>query len=203
VEEMSEAFNKAIAFILPHEEEFARGHWGDENFVIVENVPGDAGGLTKYGIDARSHPGINIANLTRDKAIAIYDDEWNWRNLDALPEKLAIALFDVWVNGGYPVKWLQIAINKVGFGSPMQWARIGTNNSGGTLFYLPLTIDGDLGPKTLAAAAACDQAAVLRYFIAEREARFVAIAANNPQDRQFLPGWKARDLDLTKYLLAA
>jgi hypothetical protein len=68
----AQTFNLAIAFILPHEEEFARGYWGDERFVVVENVPGDDGGLTKYGIDEESHPDVDIANLTRDQAIAIY-----------------------------------------------------------------------------------------------------------------------------------
>ena len=114
----SPAFLKAIQFVLPHEEEFARNHWGDENFVITENVSGDSGGVTKYGIDASSHPGVDIANLTRDQAIAIYHDEWMWRNMDALPEKLSIAMFDVWVNGGFAVLWLQTAINKVGFPCP-------------------------------------------------------------------------------------
>src|SRR5438046_10527691 len=95
----SNKFRRAIQFILPHEEEFARGHWGDENFVVAENVSGDSGGVTKYGIDASSHPGVDIENLTRDQAIEIYHQEWHWRNMDALPEKLAIACFGVFVNG--------------------------------------------------------------------------------------------------------
>src|SRR6202007_182545 len=90
----SPAFLKAIAFVLPHEEEFARGHWGDENFVVSEHVPGDAGGTTKWGIDAASHPGVDVDDLTRDQAITIYNEEWKWRNMDALPEKLAVAMFD-------------------------------------------------------------------------------------------------------------
>lgn len=175
-------FLKAIEFILPHEEQFARGHWGDENYVVTENVSGDSGGLTKYGIDSKSHPGVDVANLTRDGAIAIYWQEWNWRNVDLLPEKLAIALFDVWVNGGYPVRWLQCAINLAN-----------------VLTRAPhLTIDGDLGPKTVAAAFACDQAAVLRYFIAEREARFARLAVG-PRAK-FLHGWQDRDRDLTAFL---
>jgi lysozyme family protein len=183
----SPAFLLAIAFVLPHEEEFARGHWGDENFVVTENVAGDSGGLTKYGIDQRSHPGVDIAGLTRPGAIGIYHDEWKWRNLDALPAKLAVALFDVWVNGGYPVKWLQRAINATNL-----------------LKRVPsLVVDGDLGPKTIAAAQACDQAAILRYFINERDSRFALLAANIPKDRQFFKGWKQRDIDLTAYLLAA
>ena len=134
----SEAFLRAVAFILPHEEEFARGHWGDENFVIPENVSGDSGGWTKYGIDASSHPGVDVKDLTRPQAIAI---------------------------------------------------------------SLPLTVDGDLGPKTLLAAQACDQAAVLQYFINERDARFESIATG--ARKKFLAGWKQRDTDLREFLLAA
>src|SRR6478735_11274468 len=37
-----------------------------------ENVPGDPGGPTKYGIDQRSHPDVNIRALTKEQAKAIY-----------------------------------------------------------------------------------------------------------------------------------
>src|SRR3954469_21716386 len=92
----SHAFLRAIDFILPHETEFVRGHWGDysdEKFVRTENVAGDGGGATRYGIDSRSHPGIYIPSLTRSEAIAIYWKEWLMHRLDLLPEKLAIASF--------------------------------------------------------------------------------------------------------------
>lgn len=177
----SPAFLKAIAFILPHEEEFARGHWGDENFVVTENVSGDSGGLTKYGIDASSHPGVDIANLTRDQAIAIYWEEWGHYNIDSLPEKIAIAQFDVRVNGGYAAKWLQIALNQIA----------GEN----------LTVDGIIGRDTVAAANACDQDAIVAYFIKERDARFESIATG--ARAKFLAGWEQRDRDLETFLAAA
>lgn len=183
-DELTAPFLKAIAFILPHEESFARGHWGDENFVVTENVSGDSGGLTKYGIDASSHPGIDIKNLTRAGAIEIYWHEWLKHNLDFLPEKLAIAMFDVWVNGGHAVAWLQAAVNLV-----RQSSR--------------LAVDGVMGDGTLAAVHALGpdgEAAVVEHFIQERDARFESIARNNPQDRQFLDGWEQRDRDLEKFL---
>lgn len=47
--------------------------WEGETF---ENDPDDPGGATKYGIDQRSHPGLNIHNLTKDQALEIYWGEW-------------------------------------------------------------------------------------------------------------------------------
>jgi hypothetical protein len=45
--------------------------------------PADPGGETKYGISARSYPGVDIENLTRDQAIAIYfRDFWQKYNLE-------------------------------------------------------------------------------------------------------------------------
>jgi lysozyme family protein len=174
----SRKFLRAIQFIFPHECEYARGHWGDENFVVAENVSGDSGGVTKYGIDASSHPGVDIRNLTRDGAIAIYAREWQKYGIEALPEKIAIAQFDVRVNGGYATKWLQLALNQVA------GAR--------------LVVDGSMGPATILAANQCDQDSVLRYFIRERDARFESIAAG-PRAK-FLAGWESRDRDLEKFL---
>ncbi len=174
----SNKFLRAIAFVLPHEEEFARGHWGDENYVVAENVSGDSGGVTKYGIDASAHRGVDIANLTRAGAVDIYWNEWRSYGIEALPEKIAIAQFDVRVNGGYASKWLQVALNEV--------------------CKADLTVDGTLGPATFAAALSCAQDAVVRYFIRERDARFESIATGSRA--KFLKGWEQRDRDLERFL---
>jgi lysozyme family protein len=174
----SDKFLQAIEFILPHEEEFARGHWGDENFVVAENVSGDSGGVTKYGIDQASHPGVDIRNLTRAGAILIYWQEWYKYNIQALPEKIAIAQFDVRVNGGPAAKWLQLTLNEIE----------GAN----------LEVDGVIGQQTLAAAERCDQDAFCRYFISLRDARFERLATGSRA--KFLKGWEQRDRDLEKFL---
>jgi lysozyme family protein len=177
----SSAFNRAITFVLPHECEYARGHWGDENFVVTENVSGDAGGLTKYGIDQASHRSVDVAHLDRAGAIAIYHDEWRAHNLDSVPERIAIAMFDVWVNGGHAVRWLQLALNK--------------------LCRAALDVDCDLGPATIKAVGhVSNEDAVLRYFMSERDARFDAIVAARPSQAKFLNGWKDRDRDLANFL---
>lgn len=180
----TEAFNKAIAFVLPHEEEFARGHWGDERYVVTENVAGDSGGLTKYGIDTAGNPGVDVANLTRDQAIAIYKRRyWDAHQLDALPDKMAIAAFDVWVNGGHANLWLQHAYNLSHANLPM------------------LTEDGQLGLKSLAALAAADEGEIVKEFLRQRNTRFGALA-QKPSRAKFLNGWLQRDEDLEKLLLA-
>ena len=47
--------------------------------------PDDPGGMTKYGICARSYPSVDIKNLTRDQAVAIYYwDFWQKYNLETL-----------------------------------------------------------------------------------------------------------------------
>lgn len=180
----SSKFLRAIQFILPHEEAFARGHWGDENFVVAENVSGDSGGVTKYGIDASSHPGVDIRNLTRDGAIAIYAREWQKYGIEALPEKIAIAQFDVRVNGGHATKWLQHAINACR--PPVA----GLRNI--------IVEDGVMGPATIVAANQCDQDAIVPYFIQQRDARFKSIATG--ARAKFLAGWEQRDRDLEKFL---
>lgn len=191
----SSKFLKAIQFVLPHEQVFARGHWGDDNFVIAENVPGDSGGWTKWGIDASSHPGVDIRNLTREGAIEIYWNEWQQYKIDNLPERIAIAQFDVRVNGGYASKWLQLAINMIAS------QNVAVRFDGHAV--TPLKVDGALGPKTFTAANALtfpQENAILRYFIKQRDDRFEFLARKYPQDRQFLDGWKQRDRDLEKFL---
>lgn len=179
----TESFVMAMQFILPHENEYARGHWGDPKFVVAENVSGDSGGVTKYGIDKSSHPGVDIANLTEEGAWAIYWKEFQAHRLDLLPNKIAVAVFDVYVNGGHPIEWLQTAINAAGR-TP------------------PLVVDGGLGPSTLNAVQQLTNIeAVLSSFIKLRDQRFEAIA--NGGRAKFLSGWLQRDADLRKFLSVA
>jgi lysozyme family protein len=55
-----------------------------------------------------------------------------------------------------------------------------------------------MGPATIAAANACDENAVVKYFIKERDARFESIATG--KRAKFLAGWEQRDRDLEKFL---
>ena len=65
-----------------------------------ENDPDDPGGATKYGIDQRSHPNVDIKNLTADEAIDIYWSEWIKDGCEHLPTPLDWVFFDACVNCG-------------------------------------------------------------------------------------------------------
>jgi lysozyme family protein len=47
---------------------FKDGHDGDFAFAIAERDPDDPGGLTKFGIDQRSHPTVDINALRLEQA---------------------------------------------------------------------------------------------------------------------------------------
>lgn len=56
---------------------------------------------TKYGISAMSYPTLDICNLSRDEAVALYKkDYWDKVQGDTLPEKLAYVVTDTAVNMG-------------------------------------------------------------------------------------------------------
>lgn len=66
-----------------------------------ENDPDDPGGATKYGIDQRSHPTVDIRNLTAEEAREIYWREyWNENKCGELPFPLGEVHFDACVNVG-------------------------------------------------------------------------------------------------------
>jgi lysozyme family protein len=65
------------------------------------NDPQDPGGETKCGISKRSYPTLDIANMTKQQAIAIYKrDFWDRCHCDAYDYPLALAVFDTAVNCG-------------------------------------------------------------------------------------------------------
>lgn len=77
------------------------------------NDPNDPGGETNWGISKRSYPELDIRNLTREDAKAIYYRDF-WRKLGAatLPDSVVYQLFDFAVNSGIEtaIRYLQRAI---------------------------------------------------------------------------------------------
>lgn len=109
------------------------------------NHPEDPGGETKFGIAKRSYPTLDIANLTREDAIAIYQrDFWQRVQGDKLPHQFAFQVLDAAVNHGMgnAVRWLQRAAG--------------------------VADDGVIGPVTLVAVGRTDPADLVLAFNAER-----------------------------------
>jgi lysozyme family protein len=158
--------------------------YSPEFLVAVERVladegvdssnPDDRGGLTRFGISARSNPGVNIAALTRDGAIEIYWREWWTRfGFDRLPAAIAAKTFDLAVNigAGHAIQCLQRAIRACG---------------------LPVIEDGVVGPSTVHAAARADADALMAALRSEAAGHYRLVAANQKSGAEFLKGWLNR-----------
>jgi lysozyme family protein len=109
------------------------------------NNPADPGGETNWGISKRAYPNVDIANLTRDGAVAIYrSDFWDTVHADQMPAALQFQALDFAVNSG-----VQTAIRKL-------QAAAGVAD------------DGYWGPVTQTAIAAMNPIALTVRFLAER-----------------------------------
>ena len=93
-------FETFLPFIFRWECCYARGHYGDLNFVVSENEANDPGGLTKFGIDAASHRNVDVAHLTVASATEIYQREWEASGAEDMPAKLGEVFFNACVNCG-------------------------------------------------------------------------------------------------------
>lgn len=167
---MTDRFDKCADFVLKHETEYDR-----HGRVIVEHDPNDPGGTTKYGIDQRDHPKVDVASLTRDEAKAIYHAlEWTKGHCDQLPKPWDLVVFDSCVNPGlgWALKALQAAVGA--------------------------KADGVIGPKTIAAVKAAGVDALEAYLGAREDyyRKLPAKRRGKPFRDRFLKGWLARVTDL-------
>lgn len=150
---------------------------GDEGG--IETAPGDPGGITRFGISAREYPTLDIANLTRAGAIAIYyRDYWRPFGFDAAPGAIAAKIFDLAVNVGpaHAIGCLQRALRAVG---------------------RRVTEDNVLGPETAAAAHAAEPLALMAATRSEAAGYYRVMAAfardaGPDGDQEFLAGWLNR-----------
>lgn len=132
----------------------------DEGGGVISNRITDKGGLTRWGISKRAHPDVDVVNLTKEGAIAIYREKYfDAARIAELPRVLAKLVFDAAVNHGVPsaVFMLQTAYN----------AKAPADGK--------LKPDGIIGDKTIAAVAALSPLSVLRLlmlFCAERMKRY-------------------------------
>jgi len=118
---------------------------------------------------------LDIANLTRENAIAIYyRDFYAKYGYDRLrDEAVATKVFDMAVNMGPATahRLLQEALVFLGH---------------------DIAVDGILGPQTLAAANRADPRRLLQVLRWLAAHHYYRIAAKRPQSRAFLLGWLRR-----------
>ena len=109
------------------------------------NNQADPGGETNWGISKRSYPNVDIANLTREDAKAIYlQDFWQRGQMDQYDPAIAFQVFDAAVNHGMgtALRLLQRAAG--------------------------VADDGHIGPVTVAAVKAKSVTDMLMLYIAYR-----------------------------------
>ena len=138
------------------------------------NDPKDPGGETNFGIAKRSHPDVDIKNLTKDGAKEIYKEVyWDGNKVESLSEELRHIYFDMWVNQGRgrAVKILQQAANAKGAG---------------------LKVDGGMGPKTIAAMDGVELQRVRAY----RVKYYADLVTRKPDLEKFYFGWFRRALEV-------
>lgn len=157
-------FETAIETVLKHEGGYV-------------NDPKDAGGETNFGISKRIYPYLDIKNLTKLQAKAIYlNDFWIPSGVERIDsDKIAEKVFDTGVNIGTvnAIKLLQRACNLV--------------------FDARLTGDGVIGSKTLKIVnSIVDVDDFLKVYRSLQEDYYMKIVANNPSQKRFLRGWKKR-----------
>ena len=138
------------------------------------NDPDDPGGETNFGVAKRSHPDVDIANLTKDGAKEIYKEHyWNKNKVESLSEELRHIYFDMCVNQGWgrAVKILQHAANAKGAG---------------------LKVDGGMGPMTIAAMDGVELDRVRAY----RIKYYADLVTRKPDLEKFYFGWFRRGLEV-------
>jgi lysozyme family protein len=169
---MNGRFDICVKFVLDHETEY-----NADKSVKVERDPHDPGGTTKYGIDQRSHPNVDVANLTLEQAKDIYrTGEWMKCRCENLKPGFDLAVFDAAVNIGAnkAIKLLQQAVG--------------------------VKIDGFIGPQTVTATNAASIEGLGEY-IDLRESYYRAL----PQSLRthYLNGWLNRCADVRKAVLGS
>ena len=154
-------FDEIIEVVLHHEGGYV-------------NDPQDPGGETNFGIAKRSHPDVDIKNLTKDGAKEIYyQDYWVKNRVPQMPEDLKHIYFDMCVNQGRgrAVKILQRAANAKG---------------------ADLKVDGGLGPKTIGSLKNVELERVRAY----RIKYYADLVTRKPDLEKVYFGWFRRALEV-------
>ncbi len=172
---MTQRFLKAMPYVFEHE--------GGYN-----NVKGDLGGATNWGISLRFLQGLgkegdvdgdgdvdwlDIQKLSKQHAEELYFDNF-WKNLyDKVSERLGIKMFDTGINMGTVMsnKLLQRALNALGS---------------------KLVTDGMVGQTTLGELVKYTDVAVLNSYCNMQKNYYDAIITAKPEQVKFQKGWYKR-----------
>lgn len=156
-------FRRSLQFVLQHE----GGYSNDST---------DPGGETKWGISKRSHPNLDIRNLTPEQASQIYSDEyWGPAGCDSIPFPLCTAVFDTAVN--------------LGLSRAILWdSSLKQDSLTGTNYGLVTTLDW------------LKQAKDVKEFMDTRRRFYYAQINKNPSSIKYLRGWLNRLNDLQKFI---
>lgn len=148
-----------------------------------DDDPRDSGGRTSRGITAadwaawrETHPGLpaDVWQAPQAQIAAIYREMyWNKLYCDSLPSGVDLVEFDHGVLGG------------IGTSAKLLQRLVGTD------------VDGEIGPLTIAAAAAIDPVSLVGQFCDARLAYYQSL--NRPE---YIKGWTNRVLDVRKEALA-
>ena len=162
-------FEDAISIVLLHEGGYV-------------NDPDDPGGETNFGIAKRYHPNVDIKNLTREKAIEIYYNEYWDAKVESYPLPIQLQMFDMYVNLGATgaIKVLQRTINYVSKDANK------------------IKVDGVYGNNTRQRLAQCltDYKSFNCLLMGQRVTTYVDKVKQNPVKLKYLSGWVSRSIDI-------
>lgn len=142
----------------------------------VSNLPGDSGGMTRFGIATNAHPEVPASFYTCDTQTALFMAEqiysnqyWHPLHLDSVADDgLASVLMDFAVNSGVrrATKELQALLGTVS--------------------------DGNIGPETLGLIQKADQPSLATQLRVARANWDTEVAARYPADAPYLNNWLKR-----------
>jgi lysozyme family protein len=132
------------------------------------NDPLDPGGETNFGISKRSYPTVDIKNLTKEEATAIYLRDF-WKFGGIIDQSVANKVFDSYVNMEHiAIFLLQEIVLQV------------------------VKPDGIYGEVTEDAVNRMDPNALLTAYRAKLEQHYRNIVLAKPEEMKFLDGWLRR-----------
>jgi len=132
------------------------------------NDPMDPGGETNFGISKRDYPKLDIKNLTKEEATAIYLRDF-WKFGGIIDQAVANKVFDSYVNMEHiAIFLLQEIVLQV------------------------IKPDGIYGEVTEDAVNRLDPNTLLTDYRAKLTAHYKAIVVARPEEEKFLKGWLRR-----------